>query len=253
MGNAEDTSLRLEREKDFHDRRFSTNDGHRNEDKFYRALHSLEIDFLDAVHKFGHGADVLDYGCGSGERAILLANNLNAKSIVGIDISQSAIDLAIALGAQSPLKPTFRVDNCENTSLPAQSLDLVYGNGIIHHLETEKSVIELKRLLRPNGHIVFYEPLGTNPLINLYRQFTPNSRSPDEHPLLAEDFKIIKAHFSDVSLTYYGFLTIAALPLYTSAQESIIYKFSERLDRFLFRFIPPFRLLAWTVLIIAKK
>ena len=253
MQKKEDASLRLDREIDFHERRFATNDGHRNEDKFYRALYSLERDFIHAVHKFGADSDVLDYGCGSGERAISLANNLNAKSIIGIDISQNAIELATSQALQFPVRPTFRVDNCESTSLPAQCLDLVYGNGIIHHLDTKKSVIELKRMLRPNGHIVFYEPLGTNPFINLYRYFTPKSRSPDEHPLLAIDFKIMRECFSDLSLTYYGFLTIMALPLYRTAKDSAIYKFAEYLDGFLFHYIPPFRLFAWTVLIVAKK
>ena len=42
---------------------------------------------------------------------------------------------------------------------------------------------EISRILKPNGKLLFIEPLGTNPLINFYRKLTPKSRSKDEHPL----------------------------------------------------------------------
>ena len=42
--------------------------------------------------------------------------------------------------------------------------------------------------------LIFIEPLGTNPLINLYRKFTPTSRSDDEHPLTFEDIKYFKSY-----------------------------------------------------------
>ena len=52
------------------------------------------------------------------------------------------------------------------------------------------------------------EPLGTNPLINIYRKFTPNARSPDEHPFKSEDIKLINSIFKNVEIKYYGFLTL---------------------------------------------
>lgn len=253
MQNVEDTSSRIAREKEFHDRRFSTDDGHRREDKFYRALHDLERDFLRTVRELGRGGDVLDYGCGSGERAVALAQDLGAKSVTGIDISPAAVALAQSLAARETIKPEFAVDNCENTSFQTDHFDLVYGNGIIHHLDTERSVRELHRVLKAGGHIVFYEPLGTNPLINLYRRLTPGSRSADEHPLLGQDFAIIRSRFSDLRLTYYGFLTVMAMPLYRQPESSQVYRLAARIDQFLFRYLPPSRLFAWTVMLVARK
>jgi SAM-dependent methyltransferase len=253
MDNANYQDLRIEREREFHDRRFSTNDGHRREDNFYRALHDLERDFLRLVYKLGRDGDVLDYGCGSGERAVGIAQDLGAKSIAGIDISPAAVALGQSLAEQESVKPDFTVDNCEGTSFPAERFDLVYGNGIIHHLDTARSVRELQRLLRPGGHIAFYEPLGTNPLINLYRFFTPGSRSPDEHPLMGKDFAMLKSAFANVELTYYGFLTVAALPLYGRPERSRLYRVAARVDQILFRYCPPSRLFAWAVMIVARK
>ena len=65
---------------------------------------------------------------------------------------------------------------------------------MLHHLDLSKCMLELNRLLRINGSIVFMEPLGTNPLINLYRKLTPNSRTADEHPLTPKDFYFIKTY-----------------------------------------------------------
>ena len=99
--------------------------------------------------------------------------------------------------------------------------------------------------------MLFIEPLGTNPFINLYRTLTPNSRSKDEHPLVSKDFEIIKSRFNIVKLKYYGFLTLIFFPFYRSS-NSIIFNFLIKCDQFLFK-IKLFRFFAWSTLIIAKK
>ena len=99
---------------------------------------------------------------------------------------------------------------------------------------------------------MFIEPLGTNPIINLYRKLTPKSRSEDEHPLVEKDFKFIKEKLTNITLKYYGFLTLVFFPFYKSPQQSMIFKGLVKLDQFLFK-IKFFRLFAWSVLVIAKK
>ncbi|WP_428491963.1 hypothetical protein [Rhodopila sp.] len=59
----------------------------------------------------------------------------------------------------------------------------MFGIGIIHHLDTRQASREVARVLRPDGNAVFWEPMGTNPIIGLYRMLTPNARTVDEHPL----------------------------------------------------------------------
>jgi len=62
----------------------------------------------------------------------------------------------------------------------------VCGSGTLHHLYIDAAFKELVRVLKPNGCVVFFEPLGHNFLINLYRKLTPSMHSEDEHPLLAK-------------------------------------------------------------------
>lgn len=49
--------------------------------------------------------------------------------------------------------------------------------------------------------------------INAYRAVTPNARTPDEHPLLAKDFKLARDYFDDVGLKFYGLTSLATVPV----------------------------------------
>ena len=146
----------------------------------------------------------------------------------------------------------YKVDNCEHLELKDDSYDLVYGTGIIHHLNTEKCINEISRILKDNGTIVFLEPLGTNPIINFYRKITPKARSHDEHPLIKKDFDIIKQKFKIFELKYYGFLTLILFLIYRDPSKSKVFKLLSVIDQVLFK-LKVFQLLAWSVVITAKK
>ena len=70
---------------------------------------------------------------------------------------------------------------------------------------------EIRSVLRSGGSAIFYEPLGTNPIINLYRRLTPSMRTPDEHPLVPADFTAMRQRFADVTIDYYSFLSLAGV------------------------------------------
>ena len=127
----------------------------------------------------------------------------------------------------------------------------MYGLVILHHLQISKCINEISRILKPNGTLLFIEPLGTNPLINFYRFLTPRSRSKDEHPLKPRDFNMINEKFKNVSIKYYGFLTLIFFPLYRS-NNSKVFKTLVKMDQLLFK-IKIFQFFAWSVLITAKK
>ena len=134
---------------------------------------------------------MLDYGCGIGSITEQVVN-YEPKNISGIDISDQSISIAKKRNNELNLNIQYQVQNCEKTTLSSNSFDVIYGSGILHHLDITKSIKELKRLLKTNGSLVFMEPLGTNPFINLYRKLTPGSRTIDEHPLVFKDFDFIK-------------------------------------------------------------
>ena len=237
------------REKEFHNKLQSNSKG-RFENVFYKALSNAWNDFYNYLGSHSKNCEVLDYGCGIGpviERVI----QFNPKKITGIDISEVSISKAKEKFKDLNSKVELSVDNCEETKFNDNKFDLVYGLGILHHLQTSKCIKEISRILKPGGILLFIEPLGTNPLINLYRILTPNSRSKDEHPLVSKDFEIIKSKFNIIKLKYYGFLTLIFFPFYRSS-NSIIFNFLVKLDQFLFK-MKLFRFFAWSTLIIAKK
>ena len=132
------------------------------------------------------------------------------------------------------IKIELLVDNCEKTKFANNQFDLVYGLGILHHLEFSKCMNEISRILKTNGSLLFIEPLGTNPIINFYRFCTPGSRSKDEHPLTFKDLNLIKKKFKSVSIKYYGFMTLVFFPFYKST-NSRFFKALIKFDQLLFK------------------
>lgn len=50
-------------------------------------------------------------------------------------------------------------------------------------------------------------------MINLYRKATPSARTADEHPLLMDDFNMLRESLTTVETDYFGLTTLVALPL----------------------------------------
>ena len=238
------------REKKFHDNLQLKGKG-RFENIFYKALYNMFVDFNAYISKMAQNKTVLDYGCGVGSITEKIAK-LSPSKLFGIDISEVSIDKAIENARTLNLQIDYTVDNCENTKFKAKTFDLVFGSGILHHLNLEKSIIEINRVLKENGEMVFLEPLGTNPLINIYRKLTPDSRSVDEHPLLKKDFDFIDSLFSRVTVKYYGFFTLIFFLFYKNPSNSLTFKIISKLDNYFFK-IKYFKNLAWSVMIVAKK
>jgi len=238
------------REKEFHNELQSKSEG-RFENIFYKALYNMYEDFNVYASEKAKNKIVLDYGCGTGSATQKIASLKPAK-LFGIDISEVSINKAIEKAQTSDLQINYSVDNCEETKFKAETFDLIFGSGILHHLNLKKSVSEINRVLKKNGEMVFLEPLGTNALINFYRKLTPKSRSVDEHPFLKKDFDFIHSLFNQVTVKYYGFFTLIFFLLYGNPKKSLMFKVISKLDNYFFR-IKYFKSLAWSVMIVAKK
>ena len=238
------------REKKFHNKLQSSKKG-RFENIFYRALYNMYEDFNKYIKNKATEKVVLDYGCGVGSVTEKIAK-FNPSKLYGVDISEVSIDKATQNAEDLDLKINYSVDNCEATKFKSESFDLVFGSGILHHLNLNIALKEISRILKKDGEMVFLEPLGTNPLINLYRKFSPNSRSVDEHPFLKKDFDFLNSLFKSVYIHYYGFLTLVFFLFYKNPKNSLIFRAVSKIDNYLFR-IKFLNKLAWSVMIIAKK
>lgn len=238
------------REKDFHNKLQSQKKG-RFENIFYKALYNMYEDFNSLIYKKANQKTVLDYGCGIGSITEKIVK-FSPEKLVGIDISEISINKAKENAKNLSLQIEYSVDNCENLKLKERSFDLVFGSGILHHLNIEKAINEISKVLKDEGEMIFLEPLGTNPLINLYRKLTPKSRSKDEHPFVKKDFDFIGSLFKDVKITYYGFFTLVFFLFYRRPEKSSFFNMLCKLDSYFFKF-KYFRNFAWSILIVAKK
>lgn len=246
MHNQHDAG-RVTRERHFHNERFASDGSRSEQGKFYWAVRDGQADYKRVYQELARGKDVLEYGCGYTRNFLTLAPVV--KSLQAIDISDTAIQRLKSENVNDNV--SLHVMDAMNMSFPDNSFDLVFGSGIIHHLETEISAREVARVLRPGGRAVFWEPLGLNPLINMYRRLTPEARTPDEHPLVPKDFSIISKYL-ELEIRYYGLSTLAAVPLRNRKSGRVFLNLARRVDNKLVA-LPGVRNLAWFALMIGAK
>jgi SAM-dependent methyltransferase len=240
-----ETDARYEREREFHDADSARWD---RVERYYEVTASSHRFFADRLAQLAPGRAVLEYGCGEGSSAFTLAD-LGAR-VTGIDISpvriEHARERAAAVGLDSV---EFLAMNAEKLEFPDDSFDVVCGISIIHHLELDKALAEVARVLRPNGQALFFEPMGHNPIINLYRRFTPRLRTADEHPLLLSDLRSMQELFAGVDVHFFHLTSLAAAPLAHSRHFSRAAATLEGVDSWLFEHVPRTRKHAWVVVI----
>jgi SAM-dependent methyltransferase len=237
---------RHRREQSFHDARYA-DDPRASLGKYYRVARASQQRYRDLLAA-GPAGDILEYGCGVGSAAATVAP-VDAR-ITGIDISPTAIDLARrSAGAAGCENITFEQMNAEALRFDDDSFDLVCGSGILHHLDLDVALGEVARVLRPGGRGVFIEPLGQNPLINLYRRLTPGMRSEDEHPLTRADLADMGARFTSVGIERFHLTAIAAAPI--GVERGVgraLLRLAEVVDRAVLA-LPGVRHLAWIAVI----
>lgn len=234
------------REKEFHNDTFEHH--HRKKLAGFYAINSAIHDhYMHSLVKDCAGKTILEYGCGEGSLAFMLAQ-LEAH-VTGIDISDYAIQQAIKKTAAENLRISFLVMDAENLEFSDHSFDLICGSAILHHLILDRALSEIRRVLKENGRAVFTEPMGHNPFVNLFRKLTPSMRTKDEHPLLVSDLRLIRKVFPESQFTFYYLTTMLSFITSILPFQREIVSFYNFLDRLLFRLIPFLRRYAWQVLI----
>ncbi len=239
---------RKSREKQLQDRRFAAADGSGGgAGGAYAIVGASHGYYKRRLVAEAPGKRVLEIGAGLGDNVFELATL--GSTVTGIDLSDVAIGNAKARVRELGVDARFEVMDAEATTFPDRSFDVICGGAILHHLDTERAFPEIARLLEINGCALFVEPLGHNPLINLYRRLTPSLGTPDEHPLLMRDLDLARQYFADVRVTYYYLTTLLALPIAKTSFGKICIAAANRIDRALFRIFPGLRKLGWCVVL----
>jgi len=237
---------RIEREREFHNEIFSQKTREVT-NKFYSIFYLIEKKFVAKLAANCLGKKILEYGCGEGSSAYLLAQN--GGIVTGIDISDYAILQAQQKADAMNLSVEFTNMNAEELAFPEKFFDLICGSGIIHHLDINKAYSEISRVLKKDGKAIFMEPLGHNFLINWYRKKTPSLRTEDEHPLLKSDLKLLHDYFEQTQIEFYFFSSLVAIFFRKTLFFKPMLRTFHAFDRLLFWIMPFLRWQAWFVLI----
>jgi SAM-dependent methyltransferase len=103
---------------------------------------------------------VLDYGCGIGDTAVLLREILGAESVVGLDVSERSVERARRDYGSAGSFSLFA------EYAPDASIDVVYCNGVFHHIAPGERAAAMRyvlRCLRPGGVFALWENNPWNP------------------------------------------------------------------------------------------
>jgi ubiquinone/menaquinone biosynthesis C-methylase UbiE len=240
---------RLRREREFHDTRFTEHDqGVRPAGRFYAVTGASGHAYSDLVASIEPPAHVLELGCGLQAAAWdLLARGVE---VTAIDISGVAVEAAARRARELDFdRGEFLEMNAEDLHFDDGAFDAVVGSGILHHLDIGRGTAEAARVLKPGGRFILVEPMGHNPVVNLYRRYTPDQRTEDEHPLLMADFEAMGHHFEEVRTHFFHFLSLGSLALSRTSRFEDSLHALERADQWTFRRLPWTRRMAWMVVV----
>jgi len=126
---------------------------------FFRDLDAYRFDKLrylpKAVDFAGYkGKRLLEVGCGLGIDLARFAEG--GAQVTGVDLSTTAIDLALTYFEQRGLKGEFEVMDGRALEFPDASFDVVYVHGVLPYAaEAERICAECHRVLRDGGEAIF--------------------------------------------------------------------------------------------------
>lgn len=200
------------------------------------------------------GKRILDYGCGDGTYSCFLARH--GADVVGIDISDVSVKNCEARVREEGLaeRAHFQVMDCEALQFENDTFDLVCEAGVLHHLDFQRAIAELARVVKPNGQVICYEALGHNIFFQMYRRLTPHLRTKYEtdHILKMKDLEVAKKYFGTVNVRFFHLAVLAAVPFRKTSFFSGLVRVLEKLDSYLST-IPIIRSQAWMMIFVLSQ
>ena len=267
----DDLSEKIKREREFHNEWAKSI---RVEDLFVResfeALTAIENQYV--LKELGdlHGKKILDLGCGAGESSVYLA--LCGARVSACDIAEDFLALGRSLAGKFGVAVDFAQADTARLPYADETFDLVYGNGILHHVELAPTIQEIRRVLKKGGKAAFIEPLPYNPIINVYRWMARGVRTDDEKPLTFAQFRTLQEYFSEVRHEEFWLLSLVIFfhfffvrrwhPSKVRYWKKVIeaaddYKTLfpkwQKIDHSLLRLLPFLRRLCWNSVLIGIK
>ncbi len=107
-----------------------------------------------------HPEHMLDVATGTGDFALLSAEMLRPKTLLGVDLSEGMLDVAREKVARQSLDTaiSFQKEDCLNLSLKADSFDAItVAYGVRNFSDLDRGLGEMLRVLKPGGRLVIIE------------------------------------------------------------------------------------------------
>jgi ubiquinone/menaquinone biosynthesis C-methylase UbiE len=236
-------------EQEFHDAK--ARDG---VDDFYGygALHEADEHLISALGEL-NGKRILEIGCGDGGTTVRFARS--GAIVTAVDISGEMVELTKRRAASEGLQNAVIgiVAGVEDIEFQPESFDIVYGHSILHHLNLDIAVPRFVRALKPGGMAAFLEPLDYNPLLNAFRKFTPQRRTPTEKPLRFSQLLQVSGQFSKWDHREFYFSSLISFVWYYGIRNKSLFSLTMNLfspiDRFIFRIFPFMTRYAWVTVL----
>jgi SAM-dependent methyltransferase len=149
------------------------------------------------------GRELLEVGCGIGTDLVRFARG--GAIVTGVDLSQTAIDLAKKNFAWNEVTAKeLRVANAEALPYPAASFDVVYGHGVLQYTANARQLVaEVHRVLRPDGLAIFmvYNRISW---LNAMSKLTQVALEHEDAPVLRKysirEFRVLLEPFAQVQI-----------------------------------------------------
>ena len=173
-------------------REYATEEGLRARASVYEGLagpDSRQL-ALDAVREAAP-ARVLDVGCGWGEFAARIRDELGA-SVVAVDLSPRMVELARERGVDA------RVGDVQELAFEDASFDCAVANHMLYHAaDIHRALSELARVLRPQGRLVATTN-GTRHLEELWLLVGRDKSKERRHFFSEDGEELLLRHFGSV-------------------------------------------------------
>jgi SAM-dependent methyltransferase len=127
--------------------------------KFFEELDEYRFDklaYLPRVIDFNgyRGKTLVEVGCGVGTDLVRFAKG--GASVIGVDLSETAVRLAKSNLAASGQKGAVLVADGGDLPLPADSVDVFYAHGVLQYAAAPRRIVEESlRVLKPGGQAIF--------------------------------------------------------------------------------------------------